>query len=357
MAHRRIRLGIIGTGIAARDLHWPPLHRQSDHFEIVAVCNHTRPKAEAFAQLTGQDPRITTDYHDLLAAPDIEAVDIVLPIALNAPVAIDALRGGKHVIVEKPIAGDVVSGEAVVAEAHRRPEQILLVAENMRYEPRIRRAREVLDAGRIGRVVMLHADVLSPLDPENPYTQTAWRQQPEHLGGYLSDGGVHQVAVLQMLAGPVTTVQGLVTSFHSGEDVPDTMLANLRFATGAVGHLTYATDVHRREQSPLRVYHGVASQRVGHGNVHRQEQSPVRVYGTEGTLEIHEDRMVLSNGDGDQEIPCAGGPTGLDQEFADFYTCVTTGKRPDVAPEDALRDLEVIDAAIRSSRYGEVVEL
>lgn len=333
MAHRRIRLGIIGTGIAARDLHWPPLHRQSDHFEIVAVCNHTRPKAEAFAQLTGQDPRITTDYHDLLAAPDIEAVDIVLPIALNAPVAIDALRGGKHVIVEKPIAGDVVSGEAVVAEAHRRPEQILLVAENMRYEPRIRRAREVLDAGRIGRVVMLHADVLSPLDPENPYTQTAWRQQPEHLGGYLSDGGVHQVAVLQMLAGPVTTVQGLVTSFHSGEDVPDTMLANLRFATGAVGHLTYATDVHRREQSP------------------------VRVYGTEGTLEIHEDRIVLSNGDGEQEIPCAGGPTGLDQEFADFYTCVTTGKRPDVAPEDALRDLEVIDAAIRSSRYGEVVEL
>jgi len=333
MAHRRIRLGIIGTGIAARDLHWPPLHRQSDHFEIVAVCNHTRPKAEAFAQLTGQDPRITTDYHDLLAAPDIEAVDIALPIALNAPVAIDALRAGKHVIVEKPIAGDVVSGEEVVAEAHRRPEQVLLVAENMRYEPRIRRAREVLDAGRIGRVVMLHADVLSTLDPENPYTQTAWRQQPEHLGGYLSDGGVHQVAVLQMLAGPITTVQGLVTSFHSGEDVPDTMLANLRFATGAVGHLTYATDVHR------------------------QEQSPVRVYGTEGTLEIHEDRMVLSNRDGEQEIPCAGGPTGLDQEFADFYACVTTGKRPDVAPEDALRDLEVIDAAIRSSRYGEVVEL
>ncbi len=333
MAHRRIRLSIIGTGIAARDLHWPPLHRQSDHFEIVAVCNHTRSKAEAFAQLTGQHPRITTDYHDLLAAPDIEAVDIVLPIALNAPVAIDALRGGKHVIVEKPIAGDIASGEEVVAEAHRRPEQILLVAENMRYEPRIRRARELLDAGRIGRVVMLHADVLSPLDPENPYTQTAWRQQPEHLGGYLSDGGVHQVAVLQMLAGPVTTVQGLVTSFHSGEDVPDTMLANLRFATGAVGHLTYATDVHRREQSPLRVY------------------------GTEGTLEIHEDRMVLSNGDGDQEIPTAGGPTGLDQEFADFYTCVTTGKRPDVSPADALRDLEVIDAAIRSSRYGEVVEL
>lgn len=333
MAHRRIRLGIIGTGIAARDLHWPPLHRQSDHFEIVAVCNHTRPKAEAFAQLTGQDPRITTDYHELLAAPDIEAVDIVLPIALNAPVAIDALRAGKHVIVEKPIAGDVVSGEAVVAEAHRRPEQVLLVAENMRYEPRIRRAREVLDAGRIGRVVMLHADVLSPLDPENPYSQTAWRQRPEHLGGYLSDGGVHQVAVLQMLAGPVTTVQGLVTSFHSGEDVPDTMLANLRFATGAVGHLTYATDVHR------------------------QEPSPVRVYGTEGRLEIHDDRIVLSNRDGEQEIPSAGGPTGLDQEFVDFYTCVTTGKRPDVAPEDALRDLEVIDAAIRSSRYGEVVEL
>jgi len=333
MAHRRIRLGIIGTGIAARDLHWPPLHRQRDHFEIVAVCNHTRPKAEAFAQLTGQNPRITGDYHDLLAAPEIEAVDIVLPIALNGSVAIDALRAGKHVMVEKPIAGDVASGEAVVAEAHRRPEQVLLVAENMRYEPRIRRARELLDAGRIGRIVMLHADVLSPLDLENPYTQTAWRQRPEHLGGYLSDGGVHQVAVLQMLAGPVTAVQGLVTAFNSGDEGPDTMLANLRFATGAVGHLTYATGVHRREPSP------------------------VRVYGTEGTLEIHEDRIVLCARDGEQEIPSAGEPTGLNQEFADFYTCMATGKRPDVSPEDALRDLQVIDAAIRSSHYGEVVEL
>ncbi len=333
MAHRRIRLGIIGTGIAARDLHWPPLQRQSNHFEIVAVCNHTRSKAEVFAQLTGQNPRITGDYQELLAAPDIEAVDIVLPIALNGPVAIDALRAGKHVIMEKPIAGDVASGEAVVAEANRRPEQVLLVAENMRYEPRIRRARELLDAGDIGRIVMLHVDVLSPLDPQNPYTQTAWRQRPEHLGGYLSDGGVHQVAVMQMLAGPVAAVQGLVTTFHPEDDVPDTMLANLRFASGAVGHLTYATDVHRREQSP------------------------VRVYGTEGTLEIHDDRISLSNGDGEQEIPCAGGPTGLDQEFEDFYACITTGKRPDVTPEEALRDLRVIDAAIRSSRYGIVVEL
>ncbi len=58
-----LRLALVGTGIAARELHWPALRQLSDFYQIVAVCNRTRPKAEAFAELIGLDlANVTTDY-------------------------------------------------------------------------------------------------------------------------------------------------------------------------------------------------------------------------------------------------------------------------------------------------------
>ena len=134
----RIKIGIIGTGIAARDLHLKPLQELSDRFEIVALCNRTRSKAEDFSKLVGGNPRITTDYHELLSWPEVEAVDIALPIVLNEPVTIDALRAGKHVFLEKPIghdleagrhvAGDVNVGPAVVVEIGRDDSQTITAA-------------------------------------------------------------------------------------------------------------------------------------------------------------------------------------------------------------------------------------
>nr|MBC8400837.1 Gfo/Idh/MocA family oxidoreductase [Candidatus Neomarinimicrobiota bacterium] len=77
-----IKLGIIGTGLAARKLHWPALKKLLAKFEIATVCNHTDQKAREFARLVGGVPYVL-DYHDLLDNSQIEAVDIVLPIELN----------------------------------------------------------------------------------------------------------------------------------------------------------------------------------------------------------------------------------------------------------------------------------
>ena len=134
MGPRRIRLGIIGTGIAARELHWPALQKLSSLYEIVAVCNHNIEKAHSFARLIGGTPTVTAQYRELLQMPQVEAVDLTLPIILNAVAASDALHASKHVIVEKPIAATADAGRALVTEALAHPGLVFLVAENVRYE-------------------------------------------------------------------------------------------------------------------------------------------------------------------------------------------------------------------------------
>src|SRR6476659_6931518 len=80
---RAIRLGVIGTGLAVEQLHWPALKRMTDRFAIAAFANHTQPKAEHFAAYTGASMAdYHADYHDLLARDDVEAVLIALPIPL-----------------------------------------------------------------------------------------------------------------------------------------------------------------------------------------------------------------------------------------------------------------------------------
>lgn len=328
-----VRLGVIGTGIAARDLHWPALSQLGDSFEIVAICNRTRSRAESFAELTGANPRITTDYRELLSWPEVEAVDIVLPIALNAEVTIAALEAGKHVIVEKPIAAGLEGGFQVVAAAAAHPRQVLLVAENIRYDPRFTEARRLIDEGQIGRPVMLHADVLAPARPDSPYALTTWRITPQHLGGYLSDGGVHAVASLHMLGGRIDEVQGLITSFHPDIDPTDTLLANLRFVSGAVGHLTYSVGVSRGEPGAFRVY------------------------GTDGVLAVMARLVSVISGDVEKEIDLSAAPNPFLLEFEDFHRAIVDGTSTSVQPRDALDDLRVIDAAFRSSRDGNCIYL
>ena len=100
-----LRLALVGTGIAARELHWPALHQLSDLYQIVAVCNRTRPKAEAFAGLIGLDlANVTTEYAQILARPDVDVVSLLVPPQANRMMAEAAAAAGKHVIVEKPIA-------------------------------------------------------------------------------------------------------------------------------------------------------------------------------------------------------------------------------------------------------------
>ena len=127
-----INLGIIGTGIAARDLHWPVLKQLTHQFTIHTVCNRTRAKAVTFAELIG-GANVVDNATELLAVPEVEAVLIAAPIHLNLELTTAALAAGKHVLVEKPIEANLAQAKKMVALADQYTQLVKMIAEHFRY--------------------------------------------------------------------------------------------------------------------------------------------------------------------------------------------------------------------------------
>src|SRR5207249_4671321 len=134
--------------LAVKWLHWPPLQAMRARLPIVAVADVNDAAAQEVAELAGS-VRWTRDYHELLAADDVEAVLISLPIHLNAQVLVESVQAGKHVLCEKPLAANLAQGRAVVAAVRDAP-VVVAIAEHFHYRGDIARAREWIAAGRIG---------------------------------------------------------------------------------------------------------------------------------------------------------------------------------------------------------------
>src|SRR5690349_11837793 len=201
------RLGVIGAGLIWLRAHRPILETMGDAFAPVAFCEASEERRAALAQ-EFPDARVLSDYHDLLALPEVEAVLVLTPIALNAPVARDALRAGKHVIMEKPIARSVAEGRELIAAA-REAGQLLCVTEQLAYRQAEDALADVIASGEIGelvlwdRVVHLEADTAAgPLR----YESTPWRKQADFPLGTMFDGGIHVVAGLSKVFGAPESV-------------------------------------------------------------------------------------------------------------------------------------------------------
>jgi predicted dehydrogenase len=131
-----IRLALLGSGIFACEEHLRALNALADRFEVVAIYSRRAANAAALAKTLPHPVDVYADITAVLARTDIDAVDIVLPIAVQPAVIEAALRAGKHVLSEKPAAPDVATGKRLLqtaAELTRASGKVWMVAENFRY--------------------------------------------------------------------------------------------------------------------------------------------------------------------------------------------------------------------------------
>ena len=126
---RPIQLGVIGAGLIWIRTHKPILEMMTAAFVPVAFCDVNEERRAALAR-EFPGARVLSDYHDVLELAEVEAALVLTPIALNAPVAHAALRAGKHVIMEKPIARSIAEGRELIATA-RQAGRLLCVTEQM----------------------------------------------------------------------------------------------------------------------------------------------------------------------------------------------------------------------------------
>jgi predicted dehydrogenase len=182
-------------------------------------------------------PRTTTDYREALADPDLDAVSICLPHDLHAPVAVDATRAGLHVLVEKPLAANLAEADRMVAAADNAG-VVLMVAENVRFDPVYGRIRQLLDGGAIGKPALLQ------MTRQCYLRESFLRDRPWFLdadaaaGGIMMSGGIHDFETMRLLIGEVEQVYALRAPQRFLEmEGDDTSIAAVRFRNGVVGTL------------------------------------------------------------------------------------------------------------------------
>ena len=328
----KLRLGLIGAGIAARDLHGPVIKALSDRYQVVAICSRTLEKARSLADWYGGEMGIYADYQEMLLRESVDAAVVAVPIALNLPVTRACVKAGLHVFLEKPIGANLKEGEEVLALAERRA-VTLFIAENYRFRPDLRLARRLVEEGNIGRLGLIRWNDVRLMRPDNKSVQTPWRRNPIHIGGFLSDAGVHVAAGMRLLGGPVNRVQAVSTTMQPYLGGQDTLLINLTFASGAIGQITFCR-----------------------GGLDYEARCP-RLYGDRGTLVVDRDHVDVWQHDG---VRRAEPVTGLDDftaEFIAFHESVVQGDTSPDSAQEAFKDLLLIDAAIRGAASGATVEI
>ena len=243
--------------------------------QLIACADFNPAAAETFAQTNGI--RMLPDWNALLQCDEVDAICICTPSGTHAPLAIEALNAGKHVVLEKPMALDTAQCDEIIAAAERNQKHITVIAQ-MRTAPDIVRAKQLLQKGALGQIIMaqLHMCYFRPIT----YYQGSWRGTKKmDGGGALMNQGIHGVDILRNLMGPVKQVKSVVRTLLHDIEVEDAAVASLEFESGAIGVITASTATAPGYDRELRIY------------------------GTRGGMEFKEDKMVRLVLDG-VEQPC-----------------------------------------------------
>ncbi len=205
---RTVRFGIIGGGMMGREFasaaaRWLHLPEMTVRPEIVALCNRTlqTPKVEWFRQNVPTLRQVTSDHHELLRNPEVEAVYIAVPHHLHEEFYVEALEAGKHLMGEKPFGIDLRANGAILAAVRKHPECFVRCASQFIFFPAVQRMGRMLDAGAFGTIIEVNAGFLhsSDLDPNKPIN---WKRMVQFNGEYgvMGDLGPH-ACVIPLRAG------------------------------------------------------------------------------------------------------------------------------------------------------------
>jgi UDP-N-acetylglucosamine 3-dehydrogenase len=330
----RLRIGVIGLGWFG-EIHCETIVGVAS-LELTALCTRTPDRLAALAGKFGV-AKTFTNYHDLLADPEIDAVSICTMWDQHTEPAIAALEAGKHVFLEKPIASTVADARSILA-ASKRSKGILSIGHIVRFNPRYRMAKQAIEAGRIGKIVAMSSRRNIP---------AAWTTTIlEKIGPIVGDA-IHDTDIMLWYTGDRITSVYAQTVDVRGLQHPDIGQTMYRFAGGATA--TLETVWCMPDKTPFDI------------------DERMSIIGTEGIIHVQDTFPNLAIVD-DNKLhspdttywPEFDGVRGgaLRDEFSYFSRCALDGKKPAIGtPEDATAALEATLAAELSARTGEVVKI
>lgn len=231
-----IRLGLIGCGRMA-EKHAAALAEVKGAI-LTAVSDIKAERMEKVAgiyqSLSGRGGvRKDEDPTLLIHSPELDGVVIAASSHLHGELAIEALKAGKHVLVEKPMALKLDEAAEMIRLSEERG-RYLLAAHQLRYWGAIKRMKEILSEGRLGTLYAgsIHLYITRPMEY---YLSSPWRGRWETDGGLLLNQGIHLLDLLLWMMGDVEQVYGMTVHSRKGKETEDAATGVLRFRSGASG--------------------------------------------------------------------------------------------------------------------------
>ena len=232
MTSSPVKLAIVGLGRWAKVL--TRASAKSEKLRIVAGYSRSAEKREAFRAEIGVPAAPSMEA--ILGDASIEGVILTVPNEQHLPMATLAAKAKKHVYTEKPIASSLVEGLQIAA-LEKKYGITVTVGHSARLMAGIRKIREAIDAGELGRVAFIEANFSNNRALE--LTPKTWRWYKDKApGGPLSQLAIHQFDVLHYLGGEVMEASGMASKLSPvGAEVDDQSMTLLKFADGKIGYV------------------------------------------------------------------------------------------------------------------------
>lgn len=334
-----LKVAIVGTGLFATSTHLPTLQKLENAVPY-SCYNRTKAKAEDFAAKAGIS-KVYDSLEEVFQDKDVDVVDVLLPVQYNVDAVKLAIKYGKPICLEKPIAANLDQAKEIVQLASE-TDLPISVLENWSYMNAIEILKtEVLP--KIGDVISFTYRSTGAWNENNKYLTTSWRQNPQHIGGFLSDGGVHQLALLTGVLGPVDLISALTKQVRKASGDDDIVYSTVKLESGVIGTFTYGSAFGATDKSSTFI-----------------------IMGTNGSVEFDFSpslpKKIVRYQTGDsaqsaspkQTIEIEGNDTSA-AEFSNFLDAVVKKDKSLILtkPSLAYHHLAIVGAALESAKTGD----
>jgi predicted dehydrogenase len=344
-----VNVAVIGCGAIGQRRHIPEAAANANA-KLVAVVDINKPRAEEVAKEYNTKP--FTDHKEMLRAlgDEVEAVVVGTPNYLHAQQTIDALNAGKHVLVEKPMAATREEAKAMIKAAEK-VKKFLMVGQNQRLMPPHVKAKEILDAGKLGKPLAFQTTFKHP-GPEGWSLDGAkswFFRKNEAVMGVTGDLGVHKADLMRFLLGQeFVEVNGFLATMDKKDEkgkpigLDDNAFLTLKTNAGVIGSMTISwTNYGGFEDNGTTIYcqHGVL--RIG-----EDPKFGIVVGYRAGGREFHELGEIATN-----TRQTNSGVMDM------FVRSIITKEPPPIDGMEGYRSLDVIITAMEAAAQGKTLKI
>ncbi|MEM6642728.1 MAG: Gfo/Idh/MocA family oxidoreductase [Bacteroidota bacterium] len=267
-----LKFGVIGCGrIAGRHAEHIKKHGQ-----LVAACDTYEERAEHFG--VKYDIPTYSSHKELLAKTDADLISVCTPNGLHAVHTIDALRAGKHVLCEKPMATSAKDCGEMISVALKANKQLFIVKQN-RFNPPVVAVKNAINQGKLGRILSVQLNCF--WNRNTAYYENSWKGSKHLDGGSLFTQFSHFIDLLYWMIGDIKNVKGFNGNYlHEGiVDFEDQGVAILEFSSGTLGTIHYTTNSHNKNmEGSMTLFGEKGSVKIGGQYLNELEYQQIEGY-------------------------------------------------------------------------------